>query len=184
MFKLSFQIFLFLKSFLSKFCDDTVEELLKRRSSMVEDDNPISPIQTSNTSSTTPYMTQPQQTYQQPIQQPHSQPPPPHQQHVFLPPTSPAVRPSIPPSPIHNYVVQSPGGVSQTNTIPSIAPSPGSFQNFGSPAIMPHSSPGAPLMSHTAAPSPGGFLSPAAQVQSPANSYGYYYLNTKINVEI
>jgi hypothetical protein len=97
-------------------------------------------------------------------------------QHVFLPPTSPAVRPSsaIPPSPIHNYLVQSPGGV--TSQISSIAPSPGSFPNFGSPALISHSSPSAPHISH-AVPSPGGFMSPAPQssysAQSPA-SYGTF----------
>jgi hypothetical protein len=179
-----FYIFLF-KSFVHMFWDDNVEELLKRRSSIVDDDNPVSPVQINNNTvpSHIPLQQQSQQQWQtsysaqQQQQQAH---------HVFLPPTSPAVRAQLPiPSPIHNYSVHSPGNVAQnmqalaplqSNYLqagpPSIAaPSPGSFQNYGSPAVLSHSSP----MNHTAAvQSPGGFLSPAPnyQIQSPANTYG------------
>lgn len=169
--------FLFFKAFLHKFWDDNVEELLKRRSSMVEDDNPMSPVQNNTSLSSFQHSSLQQQQLQQQQQQQTQNYANLPQQHVFLPPTSPAVRPSstIPPSPIHNYIAQSPGGVqtSQQNLIPSIVPSPGGFPNFvGSPAVGSHNSP------MTLAPSPGSFMSPAPTQQplysapSPVGSYG------------
>ena len=143
---------------------------------MVEDDNPMSPIQNNNNNLASFQNSSGQHHYQQPLQQQPQQAQYSNLQHIFLPPTSPAVRPSsaIPPSPIHNYIPQSPGG--QQNLIPSsIAPSPvNSFPNFvGSPAVVgSHNSP------MTLAPSPGSFMSPAStqqplySVQSPVGSYG------------
>lgn len=152
-----------------------MQELLRRRSSLVEDDNPTSPAVSNYNLNSNNSMMQ---------QQPYSNQPP--QQHIFLPPTSPAVqsRVNIPtPSPIQNFCVQSPGMSAPTSNAP-IAQSP-SFTNFGSPAI-PHSSPSTnpQLLNNnqvqqqhsTSIQSPSGFMSPAAasqaqsySIQSPAN---------------
>lgn len=111
-------------------------------------------------------------------------------QHVFLPPTSPAVQSrmgtsnAVPQSPIP-YFAQSPGISGPTSNNPSIAQSPG-FTNFGSPAI-PHNSPSGaqqiisntnPIQHTASVQSPStGFMSPAPSsqqlqnysLQSPAN---------------
>lgn len=130
----------FLSGFLNIFLDENVQELLRRRASLVEDDNPDSPSSNNN-----PNFSQQQQqqlnttqtnTNSQYGQQGSSQPQQsgPGSQHIFLPPTSPALTQSrsaggtgVAPSPIHhNFFAQSPGLASAppSNT-PSIAQSPG-----------------------------------------------------------
>jgi hypothetical protein len=144
------------------FWDENVEELLKRRSSTVEDDNPVSPAQTNyNAAPTSQHQlaTQAQPQWQSTSNQQQQQ-----QHHIFLPPTSPAVRPQVPiPSPLVNYSVHSPGNIAQ-NLQPLSQP-PSNYSQTGPPSIP---------MNHTAVQSPGGFLSPAPnyQIQSPANAYG------------
>lgn len=167
------------------FLDENVQELLRRRSSLVEDDNPTSPAISNYNLNSNSSMIQQQQGYSSQHQQQQ-------QHHVFLPPTSPAVQSrvnsNIPtPSPIQNYFVQSPGLSAPTSNAPQIAQSPG-FTNFGSPAI-PHSSPStnphlinnqSQQQQHsTSIQSPSGFMSPAAasqpqsySTQSPANFSG------------
>lgn len=154
------------------FLDENVQELLRRRASLVEDDNPDSPSTSTNnnvnqTSQSQPLSNQYGPSSQQQTGGPGSQ----QQSHIFLPPTSPAVMQQsrggtgVPtPSPVHhNYFAQSPGMTSApASNAPSIAQSPGGaggggsgvaasnantssgalFANFGSPAI-PHSSPAA-----------------------------------------
>ena len=133
-----------LNQFLNMFLDENVEELLKKRLSLAvyeDSDNNNNQSMLSNDSMSSSQ----QQKMDQ--QQSNSQ-----SQHVFLPPTSPAIvqqprstQPIPTPSPVHNYFVQSPSmnapsvGAPTSNNPASIAQSPG-FANFGSPAI-PHSSP-------------------------------------------
>jgi len=177
----------YLASFLNLFIDETVEELLRKRSpyEVAEDEIEDSLIS--------------QRLQQQQHQQLNQQPLSVQQNHVFLPPTSPAVQarinnntssanssiPTASPS-IHTFV-QSPGipGGPTSNT-PSIAQSPG-FANFGSPAI-PHSSPTTNSQQmqqqinnqphSTSVQSPSGFMSPATNqqaqnfsIQSPATNF-------------
>lgn len=120
------------------FLDKSVEDLLRRRSSLIEDDNPGSP---------TVYQIQPSQ-----------------QNHVFVPPISPAIQqprtnPNIP-APSPDYYGPSPGNSGPTSNAP-IPQSPG-FANFGSPAI-PHSSPstGHQMINQSSMPihSPSNFMS-------------------------
>lgn len=177
------------------FLDENVQELLRRRASLVEDDNPDSPYNNSFS----------QQNQNQPMsQQQQTGPGSQSQSHVFLPPTSPAVVQSRAtaaptPSPVHhNYFAQSPGLASAPpSNAPAIARSPGTgssanvnsggamFGNFGSPAI-PQSSPANPAQSQIITPnqpssqasqsqplshqqhmiqSPSGFMSPATSNQ-------------------
>jgi hypothetical protein len=133
-----------IKTFLNLFLDENVQELLRRRCSIVEDDNPASPISHGSNNNAARQLQQVSQV---------------QQQHVFVPPTSPAlhsrtantgasnVAPA--PSPVSNYFAQSPGVVSAplSNAPPSVAQSPG-FVNFGSPAIS-HNSPGPQQQSAT-----------------------------------
>lgn len=133
------------------FLDKSVEELLRRRSSLVDDDNPGSPT------------VFPMQTNQQ-------------QNHVFLPPTSPAVQQPRTnqniPAPSPDYYGPSPGNSGPTSNAP-IPQSPG-FANFGSPAL-PHTSPstGHQILSQSSMPiqSPSNFMSnsqPNFSTNSPA----------------
>ena len=173
----------YLASFLNLFIDESVEELMQKRSpfEIIEEETDDSYIS----------HRQQQQQHQHLNQQPLSV----QQNHVFLPPTSPAVQarasnsgnsslPAASPS-IHTFV-QSPGipGGPTSNT-PSIAQSPG-FANFGSPAI-PHSSPTTNSQQmqqlnnqphSTSVQSPSGFMSPATNqqaqnfsIQSPATTF-------------
>ncbi|CAF0796799.1 unnamed protein product [Brachionus calyciflorus] len=153
----------FLSGFLKLFLDDSVQELLRRRSSLVEDDNPGSPTLYHN---------------QQPMSNNQQQ----AQSHVFLPPTSPAIQQPRTnqniPAPSPGYFVQSPGMSGPTSNAP-IPQSPG-FPNFGSPAI-PHSSPSTnhqiinnqsqQQQQHSMSiQSPSNFMSPAPASQPPSFS--------------
>lgn len=121
------------------FLDENVQELLRRRASLVEDDNPDSPSISNNQN----FSQQPQNAQQQSQSNQYGQqqqqtggPGSQSQSHIFLPPTSPAVMPArssgttggVPaPSPVHhNYFAQSPGITSApASNAPSIAQSPG-----------------------------------------------------------
>lgn len=133
------------------FLDENVQDLLRRRASLVEDDNPDSPSTNqinnqnftqqslqyinSQTSSVNQFG-QSQQTTGSGGQS---------QSHIFLPPTSPAVAQTrgagsgggVPtPSPVHhNYFAQSPGMTSAPpSNAPSIAQSPGGGVSTGTGA--------------------------------------------------
>lgn len=119
------------------FLDENVQELLRRRASLVEDDNPDSPSAANNNTAAQQHQHQnPQSQQQYNQQQQQNSGPGSQQQHVFVPPTSPAVRAgagNVPtPSPVHpSYFAPSPSSAAAlasapgSNAPPSVAQSPG-----------------------------------------------------------
>jgi hypothetical protein len=159
----------YLNSFLNLFVDENLEELLKSKSLNFDEDEVNQSPTPSSAPSTIAHQTNVNNTgYTYPLSVPSNN-------HVFLPPTSPAIQArlntQIPTPTMQNYFVQSPA---PSSNLPANAQSPG-FANFGSPAL-PHNSPTINQQHSVQSPSTA-FLSPAPgnqnmqnhSIQSPAN---------------